>query len=67
MKTYKSFETRFISLRDALRQFLHDNNIYYELSGVRSFYHFEILATDAETETINDFLDNICIYEKGAL
>lgn len=44
MKKYYNFDTRFISLRDALRVFLKENNIYYELSGNYSYYHFEILV-----------------------
>lgn len=63
MRKYYNFETRFISLRDALRQFLHENNIYYELSGGSSFYHFEILTDPAGAETINTFIDSVSIVE----
>jgi len=62
-KKYYNFETAFISLRDALRGFLKDNNIYYELSGARAAYHFEILASPAELEKTNNFLDSITISE----
>lgn len=62
-RKYYNFETRFISLRDNLRKFLKNNNIYYELSGGASFYHFEILATYTEAEKINDYLDTIIITE----
>ena len=61
MKKYYNFETRFISLRDALREYLHNNNIYYELSGAYSYYHFEILANNEELEKTNSFLDSITI------
>ena len=61
MKKYYNFDTRFISLRDALREYLHTNNIYYELSGAYSFYHFEILASPEELEKTNSFLDSITI------
>lgn len=64
MKKYYNFETRFISLRDSLRNFLHENNIYYELSGGNSFYHFEILANENEKEKINTFLDSVIITEQ---
>lgn len=60
-KKYYNFDTRFISLRDALREFLHKNNIYYELSGAYSYYHFEILASPGELEKTNSFLDSITI------
>ena len=60
-KKYYNFDTRFLSLRDALRQYLKDNNIYYELSGAYSYYHFEILATPKELEKTNSFLDSITI------
>lgn len=60
-KKYYNFDTRFISLRDALRAFLQDAGIYYELSGNYSYYHFEILAGSLELEKVNAFLDTQCI------
>lgn len=63
MKKYYNFETRFISLRDALREYLHNINIKYELSGADSYYHFEILADAAQLKKINQFLDMQCITE----
>ena len=63
MKKYYNFETRFISLRDALKAFLKENNIYYELSEAYSYYHFEILADKIELEKINMFLDSQIIQE----
>ena len=60
MKWY-NFETRFLSLRDALRAFLKDNSIKYELSGAYSFYHFEIFTDSKGAETINNFLDSVSI------
>ena len=63
MRKYYNFETRFISLRNELRQFLKDNNIYYELSGAYSYYHFEIFANAAEVKKINNYLDTITITE----
>lgn len=61
MKKFYNFDTRFISLRDKLRAFLKDNNIYYELSGAYSYYHFEILVDRSELEKVNSFLDSITI------
>ena len=63
MKKYYNFDTRFISLRDALREYLHNHNIKYELSGNYSYYHFEISADAVELEKINAFLDMQCITE----
>lgn len=65
-KKYYNFDTRFISLRDALRAYLHDNGIYYELSGAHSYYHFEILADPVELEKVNAFLDTQIITEVTA-
>lgn len=63
MRKYYNFETMFISLRDALRAFLKENNIYYELSGARPYYHFEILANPGELAKVNCFLDSETIQE----
>ena len=60
---YYNFETRFISLRDALRAYLKSNNIYYELSGGPAFYHFEIKTDPAGAAAINNFLDTQIITE----
>jgi hypothetical protein len=69
MKKYYNFNTRFITLRDALKRFLKDNKIYYELSGNYSYYHFEILA-DATAikemrQTVKD-TPTLTQYYKGA-
>ena len=56
MKFY-NFETRFVSLRDALRAYLKASNIYYELSGGPAFYHFEIKTDPAGAAEINKWLD----------
>ena len=55
MKFY-NFETRFISLRDALRAYLKENGIYYELSGGPAFYHFEIKTDPAGAAAIEKWL-----------
>lgn len=62
-KKYYSFDTRFISLRDSLQSYLKENNIYYELSGNYSYYHFEILASPEELQAVNNFLDTQVIWE----
>jgi hypothetical protein len=60
MKFY-NLETRFISLRDDLRRYLHENGVYYELSGGPGFYHFEIKTDPAGAEKINRFIESITI------
>lgn len=66
MKKYYNFDTRFISLKNALSDFLKNNNIYFEASGNYSYYHFEILADKIELEKINDFIDTQIITEVTA-
>ena len=55
---YYSFETIARSLKDSLKKFLLDNNIYFEISGVVAGWHFEILTDASGVDMINDFLDN---------
>ena len=68
-KKFYSFETLFVGLAEALREFLIDNAIYYELSegsfdmGSRG-YHFEILADHYDVQLINGFLDKECIWHE---
>ena len=56
MKKWYNIELWWISTRDALRAFLHDIGVYYELSACDTGYHFEILATSADAEKINAFI-----------
>ena len=58
---YYSFETIAKSLKNKLKAFLLDNNIYFEISGVAAGWHFEILTDASGVEMINDFLDNSTI------
>ena len=58
---YYSFETIAKSLKNKLKGFLLDNNIYFEISGVAAGWHFEILTDANGVEMINDFLDNSTI------
>lgn len=66
MKFY-NFETIFAEIRDALRSYLHDNGIYYELSKAFTHYHFEIKATPEQADAINHFLDSLpdCFTEQA--
>lgn len=66
MRKWYHFETRFISLRDDLRNFLKESGIKYELSGAFSYYHFEILCDSAELEKVNKWLDENTITEVSA-
>ena len=62
---YYNFDTMFISLAEKIGNFLKDNNIYFEISQNGKYYHFEILTDAAGAESINDFLDNNTIWNKG--
>ena len=53
-----NFETSFRTLKDALRAYLKDHNIYFELSECGfACWHFEIKCTAKQAENINGFLD----------
>ena len=58
-RTWYSYETNLRTIRDEVRQFLHDNRIYYELSGAVWGYHFEVLVSDTELVKVNDFLETL--------
>ena len=62
---YYNFDTMFRSLKDLLKEFLIDNNIYFEISGGAALWHFEILTDQAGAQKINKFLDNNTIWHKG--
>ena len=62
---YYNFETMFISLATKIGDFLKENNIYFEISKNRQYYHFEILTDEAGAAAINEFLDNNTIWCKG--
>lgn len=63
-KKWHSFETLFIGLASALKEFLDNNVIYYEVSGIGKGYHFEILADHFDCQLINGFLDKECIWHE---
>ena len=58
---YYSFETMVKSLKDLLKGFLLDNNIYFEISSAAAMWHFEIFTDIHGVEMINEFLDNSII------
>lgn len=53
---YYSYETTIESLKDLLKRFLLDNNIYFEISSATG-WHFEIFTNSNGVEMINNFLD----------
>ena len=62
MKWY-NYETYNIMVKDELRKYLRDNNIYYELSACFDGWHFEIkVENESDLERINWFLDRINEY-----
>lgn len=63
-RKYYSFHTSFRSLKDELRNFLKENDIYYELSGCISNWDFSVLCNLDELEKVNAFLDTVIITEK---
>lgn len=60
MKWY-NFETAFVSLKNALCEFLKLAGIRYECSSAPGNYHFEILCNSANVQAINDWLDAVSI------
>lgn len=46
-----------------LREFLIRNNIHFNISVTGRVYHFEIMASDRQAETINAFI-NTTVYNK---
>ena len=64
---YYNFDTMFLSLKNLLKSYLLDNNIYFEISKNGQYYHFEILTDGAGAELINDFLDNNTIWNRGII
>lgn len=58
-KKWFNFETKNKTVRDGLKQFLKENNIYYEVSACYDGVHFEIKCSDEQADTINRFLDSI--------
>ena len=61
MKKWHIYETCNPNVRDALRKYLKENDIYYELSECFDGWHFEIedknyAAVDCFLWTINEFI-----------
>lgn len=58
MKLYKYVE---LSKDDSnkLKEFLKNNKIKFETSGVGDLVHFEVLVNSIEEEKVNNFLDTL--------
>ena len=60
MNTKKYYSTELdTKTSEALKVFLKQNNIYFEPSACYNLIHFEILASEAELEKVNKFLDTL--------
>lgn len=57
MKKWYSFETGDSALKTELSKMLKKSGIRYELSGVYSRVHFEILCDDGEMNAVNSWFD----------
>ena len=58
MKFY-GFNTTSENIKNALRTFLKQNNIYYEISGCWNGWHFEVQVDENGLQKVNDQLDEI--------
>lgn len=60
MAKFYTFTTMFKQLKDELRYYLKDNNIYYELSSwFNDGWHFSIYVTEEEANKVNNWLDGL--------
>ena len=64
MRRWMNYETLFRTLKDLLREYLHEIGVRYELSGCYNGWHFEIYCNGQEECMINDFLDENTITEE---
>ena len=56
-KRWYNVETSNKELKDSLKQFLRRHNLVYEVSGLGSYYHIEILLSPEEVKLVNEFLE----------
>lgn len=59
MKKWYSYETMNPNVKDEVRRYLRNNNIYYELSECFDGWHFEIKMSEEEAEKMTWFLESI--------
>lgn len=59
MEKYYSFTTYHKEDRDKLRKYLHENNIYYELSSYYDGWHFEIKIKKDMVKKVAEFIINM--------
>ena len=62
MKKWRNFETMNPDVKDAVRRYLKQNHIYYELSGCFDGWHFAIELEEEDFETVDWFLWRINEY-----
>ena len=60
MKKWYSYNTDNPIIKDELRTYFKNYNIYYELSECFDGWHFEIFVDENRVEDINEFLDFYC-------
>ena len=56
---YYGFTVYIETIKDELRKYLKENNIYYELSGCFDGWHFEIKMSYEQMKNVNKFLREI--------
>lgn len=59
LRKFYSFNTDSQGMRDAMRVFLKENNIYYELSSRFDGWHFEVLCSDEEVDGVESWLESV--------
>ena len=67
MRKYYHFETAFRTLKDELKIFLQENNIYYKLCGCPGCWNFEILCNNDEFVKVDLWITNNTIIEFRAV
>lgn len=58
-KRWQWYSTIFENVRDEFRKFLKLNGIYYECSGGFSGYNFEVKASNAQFDCIDNFWNDV--------
>lgn len=56
-KRWYNLETSNEELKGNLKQFLQQHDLVYEISGLGSHYHIEILLSPEEVKLVNEFLE----------
>ena len=59
-KKWLNFETMFLDLAEALKEYLQDKIIKFEISSCFNCIHFEILCDNTDRNNINQFINEYC-------